>query len=77
MITEGEFGDSFHILVEGGVQIRKSDRVVDVLHRGACYGEIGLVTQKKRMASVITLTPVAVMEIRAAFAERISEHCQL
>jgi serine/threonine protein kinase len=77
VITEGEFGDSFHILVEGDVQIRKSNRVVDVLHRGACYGEIGFVTRKKRMASIITLTPITVMEIRAALIERISLHCQL
>ena len=34
-------------------------------------------TRKKRMASIITLTPVTVMEIRAALIERISIHCQL
>ena len=77
LITEGDFGNSFYILVDGEVQVRKSGRVVDVLERGACFGEIGFVTRKKRMATIVTLTPITVMEIRSALIERISIGCQL
>jgi serine/threonine-protein kinase len=77
IITEGEFGDSFHILVDGEVIVRKAGTAVDLLRKGACFGEIGFVTRKKRMASIIAKTPVVVMEIRAALIERISIGCQL
>jgi serine/threonine protein kinase len=77
LITEGDFGDSFYILVEGEVQVRKSNRDIDILQRGSCFGEIGFVTRKKRMASIVAVTPISVMEIRAALIERISVGCQL
>jgi len=77
IIHEGEFGDSFHILVEGEVAVRKGGTEVDVLRKGSCFGEIGFVTRKKRMASIVARTPVTVMEIRAALIDRISVGCQL
>jgi len=77
ILTEGEFGDSFHILVEGEVQVKKSGREVDILHQGECFGEIGFVTRKKLVASIVCLTDVTVMEIRAALIERISMGCQV
>ena len=60
ILTEGEFGVSFHIL-----------------HRGDCFGEVGFVNRKKRMASIVCLKDVTVMEIRAALIERISMGCQV
>ncbi len=77
IITEGEFGDSFHILVSGEVRVKKGDTQIDVLEKGACFGEIGFVTRKKRMASIIAKNKVTVMEIRAPLIERISVGCQL
>ena len=77
LIAEGEFGDSFYVLVDGEVGVKKGDTQVDVLQPGACFGEIGFVTRKKRMASVFARTPVTVLVIRAGLIERISMGCQL
>ena len=77
LIKEGELGDSFHILVNGEVVVTKGGKPVDVLKSGACFGEVGFVTRKERMASVVARTPVTVMEIRAALIDRITIGCQL
>ena len=77
LIEEGTFGDSFYILVEGELSVHKGEIPVDTLQAGACFGEIGFVTRKKRMASIVARTPVTVMEIRAGLIPRISMGCQL
>ena len=77
LIREGEQGDSFHILVAGEVIVTKGKKPVDLLKPGACFGEVGFVTRKERMASVTARTAVTVMEIRAALIDRISIGCQL
>ena len=77
LIEEGEFGDSFYILVDGEVKVTKGNTDVDVLQAGACFVEIGFVTSKERLASVFARTPVTVLEIRAGLIQRISTGCQL
>jgi len=57
--------------------VKKSGREVDILRPGDCFGEIGFVTRKKRMASIVCQTDVTVMKIRAALFERISMGCQV
>ena len=76
-ISEGEFGDSFYVLVDDEVGVIKGDTQVDVLQPGTCFGEIGFVTRKKRLASVFARTPVMVLVIRASLIERISMGCRL
>ena len=46
LIEEGQFGDSFYILVDGEVRVQKGDKDVDVLGKGTCFGEIGFVTRR-------------------------------
>lgn len=57
--------------------MQKNDTQVDTLRAGACFGEVGFVTRKKRMASIIARTPIIVLEIRASLIQRISMGCQL
>ena len=77
LIEEGEFGDSFFILVDGEVGVKKGETMVDTLQAGTSFGEIGFVTRKNRMAGVFARTPVTVLEIRAGLIQRISTTCQL
>ncbi len=67
LIREGEMGDAMYIIVEGNVQVRKKtgDSEVVLAERGAgeVIGEMSVVDQAPRFASVMALTPIRVMKI--------------
>ena len=67
LIREGEIGDSMYIVVTGKFQIRKKagDAEVVLAERGAgeVIGEMAVVDQAPRSASVIALTNARVMRI--------------
>jgi len=71
IVREGDEGHSFFILVEGGVEIIKhaeSPHAVTLaaLLQGAFFGEMCVVEPMPRAASVLTLSPVKAIEIKAA-----------
>jgi CRP-like cAMP-binding protein len=71
IVREGEEGHSLFILVEGGVEIvmhAGSPRAVTLarLVQGDFFGEMCIVDPVKRAASVRALSPVRVIEIKAA-----------
>ena len=77
VLQEGELGDSFFVLVSGEVSVSKGNVKVDVLGEGSCFGEIGFITQRKRMASITAKSWASVIEIRAPLINRVSLNCQL
>ncbi len=77
IITEGEIDNSFYVVVTGEVEVRKGERVLDVLHHGDCFGEMGFIAGRERTASIIARTEVTAMKVRASLIERASLHCQL
>jgi CRP-like cAMP-binding protein len=58
LIKEGERGREFFVLIEGTVDVRKEGRVL--AHRGGsdCFGEMALILDAPRMATVTTTSPV-------------------
>jgi CRP/FNR family transcriptional regulator, cyclic AMP receptor protein len=71
IVREGDEGHSLFILVEGDVEVIKhADNAQAVtlatLHRGTFFGEMCVVDPVPRAASVRTLTPAKVIEIKAA-----------
>jgi CRP-like cAMP-binding protein len=58
LIKEGERGREFFVLIEGTVDVRKEGRVL--AHRGStdCFGEMALILDAPRMATVTTTSPV-------------------
>ena len=77
IIVEGELDTSFYIIISGEVIVRKGDTVVDVLHEGDCFGEMGFIARKKRSATIVAKTGVTVMNVRPSLIERASLNCQL
>lgn len=67
IIREGEIGDAMYIIVEGRVQVRKHARDGDIVlaERGAgeVIGEMSVLDQAPRVASVLALTPVRALVI--------------
>ncbi len=77
VIREGEMDDSFFILLDGAVEVRKSNVFVGLLQAGDCFGEMGYLTKAGRSASIVARNPVSLMKINATLIEQVSTECQL
>jgi CRP/FNR family transcriptional regulator, cyclic AMP receptor protein len=63
MAEEGDRGREFFVLLEGEADVTKGDRSINTMKSGDFFGEIALVTQMPRTASVTATTPVRVLVI--------------
>ncbi len=63
LITEGERGREFFALVQGAVEVRRKGRKVAALGDGDFFGEIALVADTPRSATVTAVSPVSVLVI--------------
>jgi CRP/FNR family cyclic AMP-dependent transcriptional regulator len=60
LTREGELGSEFIIVLEGEVEVRQTDRVIATRHPGDYVGEIALLDERPRTASVVATTPVSI-----------------
>jgi len=81
IIKEGEYGDSMYILNKGTVNIVKKTLsndsfVVDILHenRNVFFGEIALMDNELRSASVIARTPTECYVIKKKDFEKLCKN---
>ncbi len=77
IISEGGMDDSFFILLDGVVEVRKNQIYVGLLEAGDCFGEMGYLTKAGRSASIVARTGVSLMKINATLIEQVSTECQL
>lgn len=63
LIREGEPGHDFFVLVEGTAEVRRGNRRVATLGPGDFAGEIALLTNAPRTATVKTTSPVSVLRV--------------
>ena len=63
MAEEGDRGREFFVLLEGEADVTKGDKSINTMHEGDFFGEIALVTQMPRTASVTATTDVRVLVI--------------
>jgi CRP-like cAMP-binding protein len=63
LITEGERGREFFVLVSGEVEVRRKGRKVATLGPGTFFGEMALLSKIPRTATVTALTPLDVLVI--------------
>ena len=61
LTREGEPGREFFVLVEGLAVVRRKGRRLNVLSAGDFFGEIALLTERPRTATVTAGTPVRVL----------------
>jgi serine/threonine protein kinase len=78
LIRENDIGSSFFILTAGEVKVVKQERVLNTLTPGECFGEMAYLGKHKfqRSASVVALSDIAVIEIRAETLSRASDLCR-
>jgi CRP-like cAMP-binding protein len=63
IIAAGESADAMYVILEGDVDIRLKNTPLDTAHSGDIIGEMALVDQTTRSASVVALTPVRLARI--------------
>ena len=75
LVRQGDLGDRFYVVVNGSVEVTRADpgvpeRRLAVLGRGDVFGEIALIRDQPRNASVRTLTPCLLLTLdRQPFLE--------
>lgn len=82
IVTEGEEGNKFYIIVRGKVEIIKvlsgEEQRVATLQDGDYFGEIALLKNIPRTATVKALTPSVILSVRReAFHQLTKDHPQL
>ena len=63
MVKEGEKGGAFFFIVEGTAQVKQGKKVINNLKRGDYFGEISLIDEKPRTASVIAEKDMTILVI--------------
>ena len=63
LTVEGHPGREFMVIIEGEATVRRGDQEINRLGPGDFFGEIALVRQEPRTATVVAETPVRVLVI--------------
>jgi CRP/FNR family transcriptional regulator, cyclic AMP receptor protein len=74
LTKEGGAGREFFILVDGTADVTKGSRRVNQLGPGDFFGEIALVTQRPRTASVVATSPVRALVITGRSFRTLLDH---
>jgi CRP-like cAMP-binding protein/Zn-dependent protease len=73
VITQGEPGDAFYVIGSGQADVVRDDEVIATLGAGAYFGEVALLTDEPRNATVIAHTPSRVFRLdREGFGDVIA-----
>jgi CRP-like cAMP-binding protein len=78
VIKEGDVGESFYVIVSGEARVTKAGSSLNTLDAGNCFGEILYFeeTRARRVITISSITPLTVIEIKAAALQKSSDACQ-
>jgi len=78
IVNEGDKETSFFIVIKGGVEVLKKDKVIGTMKQGDCFGEIAFITKAPRGATIIARTnDVTLMSVSTSLMEQASVETQL
>jgi CRP/FNR family cyclic AMP-dependent transcriptional regulator len=64
IFAEGERGDEFFVVVNGEVEVRSGNRRLEVLAKNAIFGEMAIIDDSPRSATVVAIGDVTVAPIK-------------
>ncbi len=77
VVTQGDEGDRFYVIDEGRFDVLIDGQQVNTLGRGEGFGEIALLRDQPRMATVVSRTPVKLYALeREAFLAAVTGHTE-
>ena len=77
VVREGQTCESFFLIAEGGARVTSAGRALTVLGNGDCFGEIPYFEDRgKRTSSVVSITPLTIIEVNAEALRQSSDACQ-
>jgi len=77
IVRRGDRGESYFVVADGTVDVERDGAVVRTLTRGEGFGEIALLHDVERTATVTAVTPAELVEIdRDAFLVAVTGHAQ-
>ncbi|MBI5890162.1 MAG: protein kinase [Nitrosomonadales bacterium] len=78
IVHEGEEGVNFFVIANGSVLVLKQGRLLSLLHRGDCFGEMAHLSGKDahRSTDVVSKTEVVLIEINPEVLSRASANCR-
>jgi CRP-like cAMP-binding protein len=65
LVREGEWAYEFFAIEEGTVEVRRGDQLLAELGPGDFFGEMGLMADTRRNATVTAMTPIKVVVMTA------------
>ena len=77
IIVEGEIDDSFYVITDGEVMVRKGKKELRALRQGDCFGEMGYLTRSKRTATIVTKKPTSLLKLNSTVINQTSLTCQV
>jgi serine/threonine protein kinase len=79
ILRDGESGRSFYVLGQGSVRVTKQGRLLSLLHRGDCFGEMAHLLERnfKRSTDVIAKNDVVLIEINPDVLKHATSGCRL
>jgi CRP-like cAMP-binding protein len=78
IVNEGDKETSFFIVIKGGVEVLKKDKVIGTMKQGDCFGEIAFITKAPRGATIIARTEeVTLMSVSTSLMEQASLETQI
>jgi CRP-like cAMP-binding protein len=66
IVVEGDVGEDLYVVLRGRVAVEKNGTAITTIPAGGYFGEMGLIDDSKRSATVSALEPVRTMIIKRA-----------
>jgi len=78
IIKEGDDGNAFFIIASGTVKVLKGGRLLNLLHKGDCFGEMMVLeeSEAKRTTDITAKTDVTLIEVKPEVLEKASNGCR-
>jgi CRP/FNR family transcriptional regulator, cyclic AMP receptor protein len=73
LMGEGTSADKAYLLVDGEVEVRQHSRTIATLGPGDIFGEMGIVGQRLRTATVVSRTRLECLHFTRAQVEELSQ----